>query len=134
MKTALQVLLYLGGVALVFFVFVFAAFFIWEASTGLHREAPSPDGAYQATLRVHSVRAGQDISVDVRPRFDLFRHTVYHALDPSDPSPAAAAAHMTPGWRGPKDLTISCSRCQSFRVLQNQSAWHTIRITLIGQP
>ena len=134
LKTGLLTVFYLGGVAVVFAVFLFGAYVVWEAGTGLHRPLPSPGGASTATLRVHGVRDGHDVSVDLRPRFALFRHTVYHALDKGDGSSETAASHVSLRWRGPNELTITCKGCEGFRILENESAWRAVRITLIAAP
>ena len=133
-RTGLLTVLYLGGVAVVFAVFLFGAYVVWEAGTGLHRPSSSPDGAFTATLRIHGVRDGRDVSVDLRPRFALFRHTVYHALDKGDGSSEAAAAHVSLLWRGPNELTITCKGCAGFRTLEKESAWRAVRITLVAAP
>ena len=94
----------------------------------VRQRAVSPDGKLVAESRIDGSFAGATdaaiASVELRTKFNPFRHSVLVALD--------YGGSVSVYWEDPRHLVVTCERCKNLDIRRKQREWHGVSITYKG--
>lgn len=87
----------------------------------------SQDGRMVAECRTFDFAAATDTeqtTVQIRNRFNPFRHTVFAGLN--------YGAKVSISWQDPRTLLIRCINCKNLDIRRKQPEWHGVSIIYKG--
>lgn len=88
----------------------------------------SPDGRFVAEVReLHNGSAvdADNIGVELRTKWNPFRHEIYGGLD--------YGVGISISWVDSANLLVTCTKCEKLGQSFKESKWHDVVIQYVGQ-